>query len=70
MTPTSHSEPPMSRERWMSKSPRVEVALATKMACQPRCCPQCGSDDICFMFDPDMLLWQCSACSDVFVERD
>lgn len=63
-------QPPLTPEQRQRRTERVATAVRAAEASRPHHCPTCGSDDICFMFDPDMLLWQCSACSDVFVERD
>jgi hypothetical protein len=50
--------------------PNWAIALAAAEACRPRHCPSCGSVEICPMFDPDLLLWGCTDCDDVFAERD
>ena len=53
----------------MTRSERIEAALAAAEACRPVRCPNCGSVEIFPMFDPDMLLYGCADCSNVFVER-
>lgn len=70
MQPPLCCQPSMSDAEWDERTARIEAALVESLAGQPQRCGQCGSDDICPMFDPDMLLWQCSACGDVFAERD
>lgn len=61
---------PLTDAEWRDRTERVEAAILESLANQPTRCGQCGSEDIAPMFDPDLLLWQCTDCGDVFAERD
>jgi DNA-directed RNA polymerase subunit RPC12/RpoP len=63
-------EPAMSQEVWEERGRRIQAALCASEARRPTRCPRCGSAEICFMFDPDMLLWLCTDCGRSFAERD
>jgi transposase-like protein len=60
--------PPTDHEARIDE--RLAQAEAALVACTPTRCPHCGSGEVVFMFDPDMLLWLCCDCQRVFPERD
>ena len=61
---------PLTRAEWDARGRRLEAAYRAARDRQPRCCPNCGSDSVVPVFDPDGILWNCDDCHNVFSEGD
>jgi hypothetical protein len=60
---------PLTDAEWAERTERLQAAHERALDSHPKRCGQCGSSEVAAMFDPDLLLWQCSTCDDVFPER-
>jgi hypothetical protein len=56
---------PLPDEEWAARTARLASARKRAYERQPRACPNCGSDEIAPVFDPDGTLWTCE-CGNVW----
>lgn len=68
--PTCCQPDPLTPAQLRAREERIASAIGAKRDRTPSRCPRCGSEEICPMFDDDMLLSLCTDCGRPFCEAD